>query len=165
MAYPSRSRNRVSMSRRTWCSSSFESLRISRRTSSADVTKAPAGRTLLRVRARESAKKLRLIKETFTPHLRRVLGGFSRFRRSPVRSRIRSRLDGFGALVITQLPPAAELHSSVAEDARLASLDWSPPGISDLDPYSQSDWSLVWSPLASSPAGPHFSCAYAHAHA
>jgi hypothetical protein len=64
------------------------------------------------------------------------LGGFSRFRRSPVRSRIRSRLDGFGALVITQLPPAAELHSSVAEDARLASLDWSPPGISDLDPYS-----------------------------
>jgi hypothetical protein len=40
------------------------------------------------------------------------LGGFSRFRRSPVRSRIRSRLDGFGALVITQLTPAAELHSS-----------------------------------------------------
>ena len=33
----------------------------------------------------------------------------------------------------------------MAEDARQASLDWSPPGISDLDPYSQSDWSLVWS--------------------
>ena len=29
----------------------------------------------------------------------------------------------------------------MAEDARQASLDWSPPGISDLDPYSQSDWS------------------------
>jgi hypothetical protein len=33
----------------------------------------------------------------------------------------------------------------MAEDARQASLDWSPPGISDLDPYSQSAWSLVWS--------------------
>jgi hypothetical protein len=85
-------------------------------------------------------------------------------------------LDGLGALVITQLPLAAELYSSghsslpafasafadqvalkvgnggkqrgpearaMAEGARQASLDWSPPGISDLDPYSQSDWSLV----------------------